>query len=98
MSRAPLDPMLESNVESALAACGRDRVFHNDGKPPSVAIRWTPTQIPPDEKWIVESGTTHSEAGVRAAREFASRLRAQAKALNAWADSITKPLEKGQPT
>ena len=31
---------LSPEVEEALEACGRDRVFHNDRSPLMVAIRW----------------------------------------------------------
>lgn len=91
-------PSLRTDTEEALAACGRDRVFHNDGQPPSVAIRWDdgPGPCAPGEKWIIgrAEGPSegHDDAGRKAARAFAIKLREHGKAILAWADRIEKAL------
>lgn len=65
---------LSAAVENALGLCGRDRVFHNDGAPPSVAIRRTPFHSMPGDRWLTASGDTHDEAGRKAAIQFADEL------------------------
>ncbi len=97
---------LSPEVETALAACGRDRVFHNDGSPPSVAVRWSDVmreQLEPKtadgkaEAWIIGKAEGpaegHDSAGRRAALEFAARLRDRAKRTIAWAENIELALE-----
>jgi hypothetical protein len=91
-------PTLRTDTENALYACGRDRVFHNDGQPPSVAIRWTDKPGPwsADEKWIIGRAEGpaegHDAAGRKAARAFAIKVREHGKALLEWADRIEKAL------
>ncbi len=84
--------MLDSvKILDALAACGRDRVFQNDGTPPMVAIRWArpyPDDPPSPEIWIRAEGTSRNEAGVKAVLMFAAKLRERATALNEWAGRL----------
>lgn len=91
-------PTLRTDTEQALEACGRDRVFHNDGKPSSVAIRWQDVPGPwlPGEQWIIGRADGpaegHDSAGRKAARAFAIRLREHGKSILSWADRIEKTL------
>lgn len=86
-------PALDAKVENALSRCGQGRVFHNDGTPPSVAVRWSDVKVPPEERWIVQHGENHSEAGRKAATEFANRIRSEGERLILWADRIMGALK-----
>lgn len=90
---------LSKRVEDALFHCGPDRIFHNDGTTPGVAIRWLPPPVPPEEeRWIAELGPTRDEAGERAARRFAEKLRYVGTNLIAWAERIERALEAKPPS
>jgi len=90
-------PKLSKGVERALELCGRDRVFHNDGSPASVAVRWEDPPQPRTGGWIVgrAEGTAegHDAAGRKAAIEFAKRLRTEGARLIDWANSIDRALD-----
>ena len=79
---------MRSTTEDLLARCGRDRVFHNDGTPPMVAIRWDRVDTPREERWVRCSGANHDEAGILAAEEFAKRVRDAGEKLIEWAHGI----------
>lgn len=85
-------PSITRAVEIALEACGCDRVHHNDGTPPAIAIRWVDVKVPPAEKWLVRTGVDHNEAGALAAKDFAALVRDEGKRLVAWADRIDAAL------
>jgi hypothetical protein len=87
-------PTLSANVENALYRCGNDRVMHNDGKPASMAIRQTAIIDDPSDKYMVETGETHDEAGRKVAKRFAEYLRKRGESLEAWADKIEEALER----
>ena len=82
------------NTEAALAACGRERVFHNEVAN-KVAILWSTVKVPPDEKWIVGGGDDLNKAGEAAAREFSKRIRETGRDLVEWADRIERHLKRG---
>lgn len=89
---------LSTETEAALEACGRDRVFHNDGTPPMVAIRWGDGT---EASWIVGkaegSSEGHDAAGRKAAVEFVKRLRLSANGILEQANRIEVWLAKGRP-
>lgn len=85
-------PRLSQETEHALYLCGSDRVFHNDGTPPSVAIRRTPFHSLPGDKWLTASGETHDEAGRKAASAFADELQREADRIAKQAQEIRASL------
>ncbi len=97
MSRPSIPDYISGPVEDALAACGRDRVMHRSGPEPAIAIRWDGEQriTAPDgtERYLRRSGASLDVAGRDAAKAFAERIREEARRLNAWADSIERPLK-----
>jgi hypothetical protein len=86
------NPGLSENVEVALSLCGRDRVFHNSGAAPSVGIKADDIAMH-GEKWLIEVGGTHDEAGKKAAETFSHHLRERGKMFAGWADSIDAALK-----
>jgi hypothetical protein len=88
---------LSPEVEAALAACGRDRVFHSTAG--WIAIRWEEPTRPAKAEWLTVKpetpGEGHDSCGRRAALEVAKRLREVAAALVAQAESIERPLLGG---
>jgi hypothetical protein len=98
-------PRLTEAVEEALLLCGRDRVFHNDGQPPSVAIRWRyangPSHTDREERWIIGAAEGpsegHDDAGRKAALAFANRLRERGSQLISWAEQIERRLKETKP-
>lgn len=89
---------LSHAVEDALAACGRERVLHrDDSHGPSIAIRYDidarVTSADGTERFLVRNANTLDEAGFAAARDFALRVREQAKAMDEWADRIERSLK-----
>jgi len=96
-AKGPTD-YISSPVEDALAACGRERVFHRIQGGASVAIRWDDQHrvtAPADgcERHLVRNGDTLDEAGAAAAASFAMRLREQARSLDGWAERIERHLK-----
>lgn len=89
-------PPLKQNVENALAACGRDRVFHrNDAV--GVAIRFDAIRVEPPANvtpMIVGQGESYDDAAEFAISAFVARLRDAAKNLNEWASRIESALKE----
>ena len=86
---------MKDAIEDALAACGRERIFHNETQV-SVAIRALFHQ--PEEPWLVRTGANMDEAGSNAVHDFANVVREEGQRLIEWADRIKKTLaKKGTP-
>ena len=68
--------------------------MHNDGTPPCVAIRWQDVKVPPQEKWLVENGDSHDDAGAKVARTFSDHIRKEGERLIAWANRIDQTLAR----
>jgi hypothetical protein len=86
-------------VESALAACGRDRVMHREEhNNVAIAIRYDlpGPAVSPDgtERYLVRKASTIDEAGREAARSFATHLRAEARKAIEWAERIERVLAR----
>lgn len=93
MSLNPPPCSLSPQVERALYLCGKDRVFHNNGLPPSVAIDTQGMGLS-TPRYLTCSGDTHDEAGRKVAVGVAEAMRERARQLKASANSIYDALQK----
>ena len=88
---------MKRDIEDALAACGRERVFVREGSDGvAIAIRYDllGPAVAPDgvERFLVRKAPTIDEAGREAARAFATHLRSEARKAIEWAERIERVL------